>query len=119
MRKDMQNWMPAQLLLNETAKARGLYDEFEQVLDLELYEVGFASTVYYGILGGNTSVGEIEELRKCVLEHAGNIWKNPYVWQGDNWRYLYSQCALELLKSEVTIEKIKDFLKRVILRLQG
>lgn len=119
LRKDMQNWMSAQLLLNETAKARGLYDEFKQVLDLELYEVGFASTVYYWILGGNTSVGEIEGLRKCVLEYAENIWQNPYVLGGDNWRYLYSQCALELLKGEVTVEKIKDFLQRVIIRLRG
>ena len=111
--KEMQNWMMAQLLLNQEAKRRGVYQEFSEILDLELYEVGFASTLYYWILGNNFSVQELEELRQAVIKETTDIFHNPYIC-GKNFRYRYSEYALELLKEEITASSIRDFLKSII-----
>lgn len=111
--KEMQNWMMAQLLLNQEAKRRGVYQEFSEILDLELYEVGFASTLYYWILGNNFSVQELEELRQAIIKETTDIFHNPYIC-GKNFRYRYSEYALELLKEEITASSIRDFLKSII-----
>lgn len=111
--KEMHNWMMAQLLLNHEAKRRGFYQDFWEILDLELYEVGFASTLYYWILGNNFSVQELEELRRAAVRETTDILHNTYICS-KNFRYRYSEYALELLKEEITISSIRDFLKNIV-----
>lgn len=114
--KEMHNWMSAQLLLNHEAKSRGLYQYFWEILDLELFEIGFASTLYYRILKNNFSVEELEELRQVVIRETTDILNNTYV-RGQNFRYRYSEYALGLLEEEVTAEHIRDFLKSIVVLL--
>lgn len=114
--KEMENWMRAQLLLNQEAKKREMYRDFWKILDLELYEVGFASTLYYWILGNNFSVQELEGLRQTVIRETTDILNNPYVCS-KNFRYRYSEYALELLEKEVTVDSIREFLKSIIAAL--
>lgn len=116
--KEMHNWMKAQLLLNQEAKRRGFYQEFSEILDLELYEVGFASTLYYWILGNNFSVQELEELRRAVIRETTDIFHNTYICS-KNFRYRYSEYALELLKEEITASSIRDFLKSIVALLRA
>lgn len=111
--KEMQNWMPAQLLLNLEAKKRGLYQEYYEILDLELYEVGFASTLYYWIMGNNYSVPELEALRQIVLKETTDIFHNTYICNKE-FRFRYSEYALQLLREEITINSIRDFLRNMI-----
>lgn len=116
--KEMHNWMMAQLLLNQEAKRRRFYEDFRKILDLELYEVGFASTSYYWILGNNFSVQELEELRRAVLRETTDIFHNTYICS-KNFRYRYSEYALELLKEEITESSVRDFLKNIVAALRA
>ncbi len=116
--KEIHNWMMAQLLLNQEAKRRGFYQDFWEILDLELYEVGFASTLYYWILGNNFSVQELEELRRYVLNETTDIFHNTYICN-KNFRYRYSEYALELLKEEITESSVRDFLKNIVAALRA
>ena len=116
--KEIDNWMSAQLLLNQEAKRRGIYQDFSEILDLELFEIGFASTVYYWVLGNNFSVQELEVLRRDVIRETTDIFHNPYICS-KNFRYRYSEYALELLKEEITERTIRDFLKSIVAVLKA
>jgi glycosyltransferase involved in cell wall biosynthesis len=116
--KEIDNWMSAQLLLNQEAKRRGIYQDFSEILDLELFEIGFASTVYYWVLGNNFSVQELEGLRRDVIRETTDIFHNPYICS-KNFRYRYSEYALELLKEEITERTIRDFLKSIVAVLKA
>lgn len=116
--KEMHNWMKAQLLLNQETKRRGLYEDFWEILDLELYEVGFASTLYYWILGNNFSVQELEEFRRAVIRETTDIFHNTYICS-KNFRYRYSEYAWELLKDEITASSVRDFLKSIVAVLRA
>ena len=85
---------------------------------MELFEIGFASTVYYWVLGNNFSVQELEGLRRDVIRETTDIFHNPYICS-KNFRYRYSEYALELLKEEITERTIRDFLKSIVAVLKA